>query len=173
MQVEHALELRGEARGIAQVLHAERAPAHLVLVRGTDAAPRRADLHVAERVLARLVERHVDGQHQRAGGRDAQPRADADTGRFELADLLQQRRRGQHDAVADEDRHVLVQHARRDQPQHRLAPADDERMPGVVAALKAHDAARAFGQPVDDLAFALVTPLGADDDDVLAHAFLV
>ena len=52
--------------------------------------------------------------------------------------------------------------------QHGLAPVDDQRMPGVVAALEAHHALRVIGQPVDDLAFALVTPLGADDDYVLA-----
>jgi hypothetical protein len=41
---------------------------------------------------------------------------------------------------------------------------------GVVAALEAHHAVGVFGQPVDDLALALVTPLRADNDDVLAHA---
>ena len=51
-----------------------------------------------------------------------------------------------------------------------LRAADDERVPGVVAALEAHDALRVLGQPVDDLALAFVAPLGADDDDVLAHA---
>ena len=44
--------------------------------------------------------------------------------------------------------------------------------PGVVAALEAHDARRVVGEPVDDLALALVAPLGADDDDVLAHSFI-
>ena len=42
-------------------------------------------------------------------------------------------------------------------------------MPGVVPALEADDALRVFGQPVDDFSLAFVTPLGADDDDVLAH----
>jgi hypothetical protein len=38
-------------------------------------------------------------------------------------------------------------------------------VPGIVAALKAHDRRRLLGQQIDDLALALVTPLGADDDD--------
>jgi hypothetical protein len=37
-----------------------------------------------------------------------------------------------------------------------------------VAALKAHHASGSFGQPIDQFAFAFVTPLGADDDDVTA-----
>jgi hypothetical protein len=37
---------------------------------------------------------------------------------------------------------------------------------GVVAALEAHDNVGALRQPVDDLAFALVAPLGADHHHV-------
>jgi hypothetical protein len=54
--------------------------------------------------------------------------------------------------------------------QHGLAPADDERVPGVVATLEANHALRMIGQPVDHLALAFVTPLGADYDDVFCHA---
>ena len=39
-------------------------------------------------------------------------------------------------------------------------------MARVVATLKAHHALRTFGQPVDQLAFALVTPLGSYNDNV-------
>src|SRR3979490_3155480 len=35
-------------------------------------------------------------------------------------------------------------------------------MAGIVAALEAHDDVGLFGQPVDDLALALVAPLGPD-----------
>jgi hypothetical protein len=40
---------------------------------------------------------------------------------------------------------------------------------GVVAALEACDRPDPLGQKVDDLAFAFVAPLGADDDEVLGH----
>src|SRR5690606_13776592 len=40
---------------------------------------------------------------------------------------------------------------------------------GVVAALVAHHRGGLIGQQVDDLALALITPLGTQDDDVLAH----
>ena len=42
--------------------------------------------------------------------------------------------------------------------------ADDDRVAGVVAALVAGDDVEPLGQQVDDLALALVAPLGADDD---------
>jgi hypothetical protein len=44
---------------------------------------------------------------------------------------------------------------------------------GIVTALKTDDAASAIGQPIDQLAFAFVAPLGTDDDhittDFLTH----
>jgi hypothetical protein len=43
----------------------------------------------------------------------------------------------------------------------------------VVAALEPNHAMGVLGQPVDDLALALVTPLGADNDDVFAHGRLL
>ena len=65
-----------------------------------------------------------------------------------------------------------MENAGRNQAQHRLAAGDDERVAGIVAALEPHDALRVLGQPVDDLAFPLVAPLGSDDDDVLAHGWM-
>ena len=53
--------------------------------------------------------------------------------------------------------------------QNRLHAVDDERVPGVVAALKAHDRRDVLGEQIDDLAFAFVTPLGADHDYVATH----
>ncbi len=169
--VEQLRELRREAVRVEQVLHADRAPRDLVLVGGADAAAGRADLVARGRALARLVERHVISQHQRAGRRDREPRTHVDTRLLELADFLQQRERRHDDAVADQHGNAGAQHAGRDQAQHGLPAADDQRMTGVVAALEAHDAGRLLGQPVDDLALAFIAPLGADDDDVLAHGY--
>ncbi|MNN72476.1 hypothetical protein D3C81_1885150 [compost metagenome] len=59
--------------------------------------------------------------------------------------------------------------ARRDQAKNRLLAVDPQRMAGIVTALEADHALDGFRQPIDDLAFALVTPLGADYDYVLAH----
>ena len=170
MELEQRRELRREAIGIEEILHPDRAAGDLVFVRRADAAARGADLGVAHRAFARLVECHVIGEHERAGRRDLEPRPHRHACAFELADLLQQRRRRHHDAVADVDRDARAQDARRNQPQHGLLAVDDERVSGVVSALEPHDALRVLGQPVDDLALAFIAPLGADDDDVLAHA---
>ncbi|AEG69440.1 hypothetical protein RSPO_c02143 [Ralstonia solanacearum Po82] len=43
-------------------------------------------------------------------------------------------------------------------------------MPSVVSALEANHALCVIGQPIDDFPFTLVTPLGADDDDVASLA---
>jgi hypothetical protein len=47
-----------------------------------------------------------------------------------------------------------------------LDTIDDQGVTRVVSTLEPHHALRAFGQPVNQLAFALVTPLGPDDDNV-------
>ena len=52
-----------------------------------------------------------------------------------------------------------------------LLAADDQRVAGVVPALEARDRGGALGEQVDDLAFAFIAPLGADDDHELAHRF--
>jgi hypothetical protein len=54
------------------------------------------------------------------------------------------------------------------QVQRRLHPIDDQRVACVMAALKAHDALRHLGQPVDEFALAFVAPLGPDHHDVTA-----
>ena len=79
---------------------------------------------------------------------------------------LRQRPRIDDDAVADDAELARAHHARRQQRQLVGLVADDQRVAGVVAALEAHDDVGALGQPVDDLALALVAPLGADHDDV-------
>src|SRR5262249_4323086 len=58
-----------------------------------------------------------------------------------------------------------------DEMQDRLLAADHQRVAGVVPALEAHHTLGVVGEPVDDLALALVAPLGADDDYVLTHAY--
>ena len=78
---------------------------------------------------------------------------------------LGQHARVDHDAVADHAALAGVEDPGRDQVElPRLAVADD-RVAGVVAALEAHDGVGVLGEQVDDLALALVAPLGADDHD--------
>ena len=60
----------------------------------------------------------------------------------------------------------LAHHAGRQQRQLVGDAVDDQRMAGIVAALEAHDDVGLLGQPVDDLAFAFVAPLGSDHHDI-------
>ena len=56
--------------------------------------------------------------------------------------------------------------------QYRLLAVDDQRVAGVVTALEAHHGGGTFRQEINDLTFALVTPLRADDNDIsTAHGF--
>ena len=169
VEIEHLAQLLGKALRIGEVLQADGAPRHLVLVGGAYAPARGADLVRALGRLARLVDGHVIRQDQGTGAGDAQPVGDRDPGRFELVDLLQNGRRGQHHTVADVAGNALAQDAGGNQPQYRLLAVDHQRMAGVVPALKAHYAIGMVGEPIDDLALALVTPLGADHYHVLCH----
>jgi len=44
---------------------------------------------------------------------------------------------------------------------------------GVVTALETHHGGGALGQQIDNLALALIAPLGADDYDILSHSFSI
>ena len=52
---------------------------------------------------------------------------------------------------------------------HEGAPIIDDGMPGVGTALIAHNDIGILGKQIDNLALAFITPLCADDYDVLAH----
>ena len=84
-------------------------------------------------------------------------------------DLLEQRLRIDHHAIADDGALALAHHAGRQQRQLVGLVADHERVAGIVAALEAHHHVGPLGQPVDDLAFAFVAPLGADHHDIRHH----
>ena len=98
--------------------------------------------------------------------------AKRDAGRFQHAHFFQQRRQIDHHAVAD---HSLTPGRRMplgNQLQNELLLADEDRVPGVVAALIARHNIEALGKQIDDFAFALVAPLRAQNDYV-AHAMAI
>src|SRR5690606_39666414 len=55
------------------------------------------------------------------------------------------------------------------QVQNGLFTVDHQGVASVVAPLITHDCSSLLGEQVDDLALALITPLGAQDDDILTH----
>jgi hypothetical protein len=150
---------------VGEVGDADGAAAYLVLIGRTDAAPGGADL-LGRRGLARLVEVAVQRQDQ-AGvvGQHQQVRRDRDALPAQLGDLFQEVPGIDDDPVAD-DGQLALHHAGRQQRQLVDLIADDERVARVVAALEAHHHVGAVRQPVDELALALVAPLGADHGDI-------
>ena len=85
---------------------------------------------------------------------------------LQRGDLVEQRMRIEHHAVADDRQLARPHDARRQQRQLVGGAVDDQRVAGIVAALEADDDVGLLGQPVDDLAFAFVAPLGADHDNI-------
>ena len=82
---------------------------------------------------------------------------------LEAVQLLDQHLRVEHDAGAQHAQGARPENAARHQPQLVGLVAEHERVAGVVASLVAGDDVGPLGEQVDDLALALVAPLGADD----------
>ena len=57
--------------------------------------------------------------------------------------------------------------------QDGLLTVDHQGVASVVTALITHDCSGLLGEQVDDLALALITPLGAQDDDILTHKLVL
>ena len=73
-----------------------------------------------------------------------------DAERRQAFEFVEQRRRIDDRAAADEELDVRMQHARRNDAQRELAIADDDRVPGVVAAAEARDDVVVGGVEIDD-----------------------
>ena len=149
---------------VEQVLDADPEPRGLVGVGGADAAPRGADLQLPELRLARVVEQHVVRHDQVRVGADPQA-GEVDPLRAQVVELVGEHLRVDHDAVADRAVLARVEDPGRDQVELPLDVVADDRVAGVVAALEADHEIRVLGEQIDDLALALVAPLGADDHD--------
>ena len=153
---------------VEQVLHAQAAARHLVLVCGTDAARGGADLHASGRVLRRQLDQAVVGKNDVGAVADEQVAVDLDAGCAQRVDFLHEGERIEHHAVADDAAAAFAQHAARNQLQDELLAVDGDGVSGVVAAGIARHNFEALGEHVNDFAFAFVAPLRADDYRCLA-----
>src|SRR5262249_29413219 len=134
--------------------------------RGADAAAGGADGRAALRavILAQAVDELVVRQDDVRAEADEQLVAHQEAALLALRQLVEQHVRIDDHAVAEHAAPARVAHARGHEVRHELLALDDERVPGVRAAAVAHDGVRALGEQVDDLAFAFIAPLVADDD---------
>ena len=121
---------------VEQVLDADAQARGLVGVAGADAAPRGADLELAELRLARVVEEHVVRHDQVRVGADAQAR-EVDALGAQLVELAGQHLRVDHDAVADRAQLARIEDPGRDQVELPVHAVAHDGVPGVVAALEA------------------------------------
>ena len=156
------LQFAGEAVGVGDIGQPQRAPRRLVFVGRADALAGRADGAAAARGLARDVKQPVALKQQRARARQPQPRGDFAAAAAERPNLVKQRARRQHDAVAYQTLHTGPDRARRQQVQYLRLAVDDDGVAGVVPALKANDGVGVGGQAIHYLALALVAPLQAN-----------
>ena len=157
----HRVVLSAEDLPVQQVGDADAAPRDLVLVARPDAARRGPDGNPPRPPFRHLLHQPVHRkQHVRAVA-DEQVPAHRDAGRFQRLDLREQRRRIDHQPVADHGLLPRPQDAARNQLQNELLLADEHRVAGVVPALIAGDDIEALGEEIDDLPLALVSPLGA------------
>ena len=160
------VELRGERIEVRQVAHPDRAAANLVLISRADTAPRGPDLARARCILAQGIEIAVNRQDQWAGlGDHQQLGIDLDPLAAQFLDFGFERPRIEHHAIAN-DRRGAGDDPRRQQRQFVDIVADNEGVPSIMSALEADHHIGLGGEPVDDLALALIAPLRADDGDV-------
>src|SRR5690606_34385010 len=136
--------------------------ADLVFISWADAAAGRADLALARCRLAQRVEIAVEREDERAIVRHREIGAcHLDALTFQLLDFGLERPGIEHHAIAD-DGERPGDDARGHEADLVGLIAHHQRMPGIVPTLKAHHAVRPARQPVDDLAFAFIAPLGAN-----------
>ena len=164
------LELLLEPLRVDQVDHAQAGARRLVAVGRADAALGGADLVLAFERLALGVQFAVIGKDQVGGLAEEQVALDFDAELAQPLDFLDEADGVDHHAVADDADLVLAQDARGDQVQDVFLSLDVDRVAGVVAALRADHDVRLLGQHVDDLAFAFIAPLGADQNRI-GHKF--
>ena len=160
---ERGLDLLAQDLLVEQVLHADADPRGLVGVGGADAAAGGADLQPAQHQLGVGVDDAVPGHDQVRVSGDAEA-GQVDAALLQAVQLLHQHLGVDHAAVADHAQGARPEDAARHQPQLVGVVAQHQRVAGVVAALVAGHHVGPLGQRVDDLALALVAPLGAHDD---------
>ena len=157
-----------------QVVHAQRTTRHFVFIGRADAFTGGADLGVATTLgFTRAIQRGVIRQDNRAARADGQATAHLEAISLQCGDFAEQVVDVEDDAVTDVAMHTIAHNTRGHEVQLVLFLANHQRMAGIVAALETHDPAGVVCQPVDDLAFAFITPLGPYDYDIFCHTRLL
>ncbi|MFT7212430.1 MAG: hypothetical protein ACI9XK_002683, partial [Granulosicoccus sp.] len=104
---------------------------------------------------------------------DTQPIFNWHATRLEHVYFLEQRLWGDDDTVANDTGYLLTQNAARDKVEDRFFIAYHQGMAGIMPTLETNDQRGLFSQYIDNLAFALVTPLGAKHEHTVCHTICI
>jgi hypothetical protein len=151
--------------GLAKVGDADATAGDLVFVTRADAAPRRADLGLTGRPFTGDVEGAMPDENDVCATGDAQTRGILqDATGLERFDFLEQDCGIDDDAGTDQVDGSRVEDAGGNYVEDRRFAIHDQRVAGVVAALEPGHEIRTRTEPIYDLAFAFIAPLGAYTD---------
>src|ERR1035438_4691679 len=131
-------------RGVQQVHNAEAAAGHLVFVGRADAAAGGADLLASRRAFGGQLDHAVIRQNDLGAVGYKQLVVDTHAQFAKTRHFLEESQRVKNHAVADDAFASGTKHAARDELQHELLAADDDRMARVMAAC----VARYRGKPL-------------------------
>src|SRR5437016_2359778 len=90
---------------------------------------------------------------------------------LKMIEFFDEGRRVDDDPISNQAQCAAVEDAGWNEVEHECPAIVDDGMSGIRSALIAHDDIRFTGQDVDNLAFAFIPPLGADDHGLMHVGF--
>ena len=164
---EQPVDLAAQRRKIGEIHEADCTAAHFIFVGGPNSPLRGADAGRSIVRLAQGLELPMQRQDQdRVFGNAQTFGRHHDALLLELGNLVDQGLRIDHHAVADDRKLALSNNSGRQQRKFVSRAVDDQSVAGIMATLETDNDIGLFRQPVDDLAFAFVAPLGSDNHDI-------
>ncbi len=128
-----------EQRRIEQVAHAQSTARHFVFIRRSDATRSGADLICAARAFRGFIEFAMVRKNQMSAIADVQAAGHVHARLAESLDFVDQRAGINHHAHANDGVLFRPQNSARNQLENVLVLADDDGMPGIMAASHAND----------------------------------
>ena len=115
-------------------------------------------------VLRGQLNHAVVGQNHMSAVGNEKMTVDCTPASLQRARLFQKRNWIKHDAIADDAAATGAQHAAGHKLEDKLFALDDDGVAGIVSAGVAGHDGEVLRQHVDNLAFALIAPLGTQND---------
>ena len=100
--------------------------------------------------------------------RDEETAGDIEARYLQTVDFLEKGNRIENHAIADHAAATFTQHAARNELEHEFLTADNDGVTRIVSASIPGDDIKVLREHVDDLALALIAPLGAHNNRCIA-----